>query len=243
MAYTTEGITIVSDIAQDMGRLVGVRCGLADKVVQAYVAGQLQQALRPVGGACEFFLHDVGETELLFFLAVDPPEADTNYWPAAFPELAAHGNRLRVRLPQWRTYSLHDVVEIHRGQAGQTEADILVHRQDMFPNGRGAAGWGLGGFGRGGYGYDGANCPGFGWGYGHQYGLGCEFIEAATESLPPGRYVVRAIVTDAVGNESAPVEQAVTLSTYPRPAGELRIERYESNTDTIGLAWTASPDL
>lgn len=224
MAYTTEGITIVSDVAQDMGRLVTVRCDLADKVVQAYVAGQLQQALRPAGGGCEFFLHDVGETELLFFLAVDPPEAETNYWPRAFGQAAAYGNRLRIRLPQWRTYGLHDVVEIYRGQAGQADADILVHRQDMFPNGRGAAGWGLGG-------------------YGWQYGLGCEFIEAGTESLPPGRYVVRALVKDVLGNESVPVEQSVTLTTYPRGAGELRVEHYESDTDTIRLAWTASPDL
>ncbi len=243
MAYTTEGITIVSDVAYDMGRLVRLACVQADKVVQVYVAGQLQQALRPSDGTCEFFLHEGSETEVLFFLAVAPGEAERNFWPEAFPEAAARGNRLRVHLPQWRTYGLHDVIEIHRSRAGDADADILVHRQDVFPNGRGAAGWGLGGFGLGGYGHDGANCPGFGWGYGYQYGFGCDFIEAVTESLPPGQYVVRAVVKDDLGNESLPVEQVVTLNTYPRPAGALRIEYYESDMDTIGLAWTASPDV
>ena len=161
MAYTTEGITIVSDVAYDMGRLVRLACSRADKVVQVYAAGQLQQTLRPAEGLCEFFLHEAPDTEVLFFLAVDPAEAQQNFWPEAFPESAAHGNRLRVRLPQWRTYGLHDVVEIRRRRAGEADADILVHRQDVFPNGRGAAGWGLGGFGLGGYGYDAANCPGF----------------------------------------------------------------------------------
>ena len=243
MAYTTEGITIVSDVAQDMGRLVRLLCRQAGKVVQVYAAGQLQQALRPVDGTCEFFLHDMPETELLFLLAVDPSEAQTNFWPEAFGVAAARGNRLRVRLPQWRTYGLHDVVEIYRSRAGEDDADVLVHRQELYPNGRGAAGWGLGAFGLGGYGYDAANCAGFGWGYGYQYGLGCDFIEATTEALPPGAYVVRAVVKDALGNESPPAREVVTLRTYPRPAGRLRVEHYESNTDTIGLAWTASPDV
>lgn len=243
MAYTTERIAIVSDVAYDMGRLVRLACSQAGKVVQAYVAGRLQQAQQPSEGTCEFFLFDVSEAEVLFFLAVDPPEAQRNFWPEAFPEAAVRGNRLRVRLPQWRTYGLHDVMEIRRSRAGQSDADVLVHRQDIFPNGRGAAGWGLGGFGLGGYGHDAANCPGFGWGYGHQYGMGCEFIEVITESMAPGQYMVRAVVKDALGNESSPVEQVVTLNTYPRPAGALRIAYYEANTDTIGLAWTASPDI
>ena len=243
MAYTTEGITIVSDVAYDMGRLVRLACAQADKVVQVYSAGRLQQVLRPSEGTCEFFLPEAPETEVLFFLVVDPPEAEENFWPEAFPEAAVRGNRLRVRLPQWQTYGLHDVVEVRRSRTGETDAGILVHRQDVFPNGRGAAGWGLGGFGLGGYGHDAANCPGFGWGYGYQYGLGCDLIEAATEPLPPGQYVVRAVVRDALGNESPPVEQAMTLSSYPRPARQLRIDYYESDTDTIGLAWTASPDI
>jgi len=243
MAYTTTGITIVSDVAHDLGRVVRVICAHPDKVVQMYGCGELKDARAPTGGVSDFFLHDTPETDVLFFLAVDPEEAWENYWDRAFPAAAVHGNRIRLRLPQWKTYGLHDVAEVYRGDAGDGEANILVHRQDMFPNGRGAAGYGLGAYGDGGYGHDGANCPGYGYGYGYQYGFGCDLIVVVTESFPPGRYPVRIVVKDRYGNESTAAGDVVTLRTYARPATGLEIDSYVKATDTLTLSFTPSPDM
>ena len=61
--------------------------------------------------------------------------------------------------------------------------------------------------------------------------------------MGPGTYPIRVVVADEHGNVSGASETDVTLNTYPRPAADVAVESYDSQTDTLELSWTPSEDI
>ncbi|MCE5277203.1 MAG: hypothetical protein ABFD92_16870 [Planctomycetaceae bacterium] len=246
MGYDLTGLTVVECRRYDQGRLLRVASAHGDgSAVQLYVSGRLAAWQHPVAGVVEFVLSDSGEADVFFLLAVDADSAATDYWEQAFPEAAAHGNRIRVRVPLYFTYAPGDVLEIYRGAAGEALADILEYRTEIFPGGRGACGRGMGRRGYGGRGWHVDSAAGRGMGgrgYGPR-GFYASLLTWRSEPLPPGTYKIAVQVTDAAGNVSTQFSGLVVLDTYARPASGLTVESYDKATDTLSLSWTHSPDV
>ena len=244
MSYTTSGILQVGSEPFDLGRIVRAITTHTDKVIQCYLSGRLIGWQRPSGGAVAFVVPEAGPEDVFLLLAVEEALADENFWSEAFPQAAARGNRLHVRIPQRMAFGADDVLKIYRGDAGDVEADRLVLEQDIYAAGRRACGWGLGACGSGGYGWDGAEAAGWGYGCGlGEYGFDCRMLGWTSEALPPGEYPLKVLVTDACGNESTAFETTVTLDTYARPASGLSVSSYDKATDALALTWTESPDI
>lgn len=243
MSYTTTGITFLGAAEHDGGVIVRVGLAHADKVLQLYVSGRLAAWAAAEHGTVELELPVLRPTATLFFLAVDPDEAGSDYFHQAFPAAAANGNRIRVRTPQRICgYRPGDRWRVYRGDAGDASATIPAHEQDFYPQGRHACGYGST-YGYS-YGFDGADAKGYGYHYGcGEYGFDCDMLEWVSEPLPPGEYPVRVAVEDEHGNASAAYEDTVTLDTYPRPAAGLTVDSYDSQTDTLQLSWTESEDI
>lgn len=243
MAYTTDGITPLAVIEQDGGVIVRAACSHADKTVQLYVSGRLAAWAVPRQGTVEFALPLLRDTDVLMFLAVDAEEAACDYWDQAPPAAVEYGHRIRVRTPRLvQGYLPSDRWRVYLGAAGEAQADVLVHEQDFYPQGRGACGYGsvLGD----GYGYDGAEAAGYGEHYGSgEYGLDCEMLEWVSDPLWPGDYPVRVAVRSVRGEESTMDVSLVALTTYPRPAAGLAVDSYDRPTDILELSWAQSPDI
>jgi len=244
MSYTTTGIAYLGAAYTDLGMVVRARTTHADKVIQAYVSGELLCWAWPQDGTVQFALGESLDTEMVFLLAVDPQEAQTNFWNDAFPAAAQHGNRIQVQTPQTiAPYGPGDVWKVYRGGAGEESATVLVHRQEFYPLGLRACGFGAE-FGDGGLGWDAAATIGMGYNFGYgEMGFDCEMLRWTSEPLPPGVYPIKVTVEDACGNESAAYETTVTLTTYPRPPRSLAVDSYTRATDTLRLSFTPSEDL
>lgn len=243
MSYTTGGITYLGAAEHDGGTVVRASVAHTDKAIQLYVSGVLAAWAVPRGGTVAFELAVLQPTDVLHLLAVDFDEAGVDYFAAAFGASAEHGNRIRVRTPQWICgFAPGDRWVVYRSEEGEPSADILAHRQEFYPQGRRACGYGSV-YGHA-YGYDGADARGYGYNYGRgEYGFDCEMLEWVSEPLAPGDYALRVLVEDEHGNESQAVETVVALDTYPRAAADLAVESYDSQSDTLTLSWTGSEDL
>lgn len=209
--------------------------------VQAYLNGELTGHRKPnESGKVSFILPGLGKMDIVFLLAVDATDAETDFWADAFPVAAANGNRIRVRLPESHTYVPGDELRIYVGDEGSESADTLVHSEKLFPSGKRPSGWGVT-WGR----IWGHGESGTGWGvnWGHEWGFGCRLIEWKSAPKPPGDYPVKVVVVDTNGNESTAVEDTITLNTYARPATGLTVESYDSGTDALEFAWTESEDI
>jgi len=242
MTFTESGITDVRTTAADGAVLVRARSTHADKVVQCYLGRRLADVQPAPAEAVSFRLSGVVATDSIRLLAVDTDLARANLFDAAFAR--DHGNRLRVRTPRTiAPYAPHDVWRVRRGDAGDADADTEVWRQEVYPNGLHACGYGFG-FGVGGFGWDGADSAGFGWHFGlGEFGFDCEMIEWLSEPLPPGAYAIEVSVLDAAGNESAAFATTVELDAFARAASALAVQSYDGDTDTLTLAFTPSEDL
>lgn len=213
----------------------------AKDVVQCYLNGEMAGCQRPnASGKVAFVLPGLGKMDIVFLLAVDAADSETDFFAAAFPVDSDYGNRIRVRLPEEYTYKPGDEVRIYLGDEGASGAPGLVHKERLFPAGKRSHGWGVA-FGRlWGHGESGA-----GWGvnWGVAWGFGARLIEWKSPPKPPGDYPVKVIVADEHGNESTAVEDTVTLNTYARPATSLAVESYDSGADDLELSWTESEDI
>ena len=244
MSYTTSGITYLGSEPYDSGRIVRALTSHTDKIIQCYVSGHLTAWCEPIDGRVEFVLADAKPTDIFFLLAVDPDQAETDYWSVAFGESQAHGNRIKIRTPQIMGYAAQARWKVYRGDAGDVSADELLCDREFYPGSRRAGGFAIGQFGYGGFGWDGSDAAGFGYNFGYgQFGFDCQMLEQITETLPPGEYPIEVIVADEHGNESDAYETTVTLDTYPRPAGDLDIDSYNSGADELKLTWTQSEDI
>ncbi len=244
MSYTTSGISYLGAETFDGGRIERYSTTHADKVIQLYISGDLYGWAEPDQGVVEFHIPDTDPADVVFPLAVDRDNSDTDYWSAAFPLAAAHGNKIKIQMPQLMKYGPNDRWKVYRGDAGDASATKLIRDQDFFPGGRRSGGYGLGSYGSGGYGWDGYNAKGYGHNYGHgEYGFDCDMLEHTTEALPPGDYPVKIIVEDEHGNESTEATDIVTLDTYAQPASALTVESYGQGTDALELSWAESPDI
>lgn len=244
MSYTTSGISYLGAQVFDGGRIERYSTTHTDKVIQLYVSGELYGWAEPDQGVVEFHIPDTSEVDVIFPLAVDRDNSDTDYWSDAFPEAAAHGNKIKIQTPQLMKYGVNDKWKVYRGDAGDEAATLLIREQDLYPGGRRASGFGLGPFGYGGFGWDGSNAKGFGYNFGYgEFGFDCDMLEHITEALPPGDYPAKIIIEDEHGNESTAATDTVTLDTYARPASALDVESYDEPTDALELSWTASPDV
>ncbi|MHC4718666.1 MAG: hypothetical protein ACYS5V_16990 [Planctomycetota bacterium] len=242
MTFTESGITEVRTAAVDGGLLLRARSAHSDKVVQCYLGRRLVDVQVAPAEAVEFRLAGVGATDSIRLLAVDLDAAGTDLFDAAFAH--DHGNRIRVRTPRTiAPYLPGDTWRVCRGDAGDSEAHTQVRRQDVYPNGRYAGGFGFA-FGAGGFGWDGADCAGFGRHFGRgEFGFDCDMLTWESPPLPPGAYPVEVTVVDAAGNESAPSAATVTLDACARPASSLAVQSYDPQTDTLVLTFTPSEDL
>lgn len=242
MSYLTTGIDYLGAQIFDGGRIERYSTSHTDRVIQLYISGELYAWAEPDGGVVEFHILDTDPADLIFPLAVDRDNSDTDYWSDAFPEAAAWGNKIKMRVPCFARYGAGDIIKFYRGDAGDGSATILIREQPMHPGGRRAVGYGRN-YGTGVYGRDRRQSKGYGYSYGFQYGFGCEVIEYITEALPPGVYPVKATVEDEHGNVSSETTDTVTLDTYARPASALTVESYTQATDALELSWTESPDI
>jgi len=242
VAYYADGITIQTDDESHIGRRIRATTTHTTRTIQLYVSGLLVGARRPYDGQVQFELEGISATDVIFLLAVDHANADTDYWESAFPTAAANGDRIKFRIwQQGIVYMPDDVLKLYRGDAGDGSATILIHRQQLFPGGRFCCGYGFG-YGDS-YGYDGDNAPGYGHNYGYYYGFGMHFIDWQTEPLPPGVYPVKAVIEDKHGNASTAWTDNITLTTFARPARALAVGSYTKATDTLVLTFTGSEDI
>lgn len=242
MTYTETGITDVRTVAFDGGLIVRARNTHADMRVQCYLGRRLVDVQPAPAEGVEFRLAGVTGVDSIRLLAVDADEAGEDLFDVAFGH--DHGNRIRVRTPRTiAPYAPADIWRVYRGGAGAPGADTEVHRQDVYPNGHGAGGFGCH-FGGGGFGWDGTDCAGFGRSFGRgEFGFDCDMLEWESQPLPPGVYPVKVTVADAAGNESPAAETAVNIDACARPARDLAVASYDPNADTIVLTFTPSEDL
>jgi len=244
MGYDTSGIEYLGCEVYDGGRVERYSTSHTDKVIQLYISGELYAWAEPDEGTVEFYIPDGDPADVIFPLAVDRDNANTDYWADAFPEVNTFGNKIKIQTPQLMKYAPTDLWKVYRGDAGDASADTLIREQEFYPGGRRSSGYGLGAFGYGGYGWDGFNAKGYGYNYGYgEYGFDCDMLEHITEALPPGTYPVKIIVEDEHGNESTETTDTVTLDTYARPASGLAVESYDSVDDALELSWMESPDI
>jgi len=239
MAYYSDQVSGVA--VRTVGRRLIVRAESPAPCVQCYLAGRLAAWQRPVGGAVEFVLPAVEDTELILLLGVDAADAETDYFAQAFPLPADRGSRIEVYSYTRCGYLATDTWRVYLGADGSTGADTLQFERLIFPGGRHGGGWGAqcGHFwGFGPYG------PGWGehWGC-DEWGFGCGKLCWTSPPKTVGDYPVRVAVADQAGNEASAAVQVVTVDTCPRPATELTVESYAKATDTLVLSWTPSPDL
>ena len=238
MAYYTTGITVVGWEDFDGGVLLRATSTQAGKAVQCYLSGQLRAWQSPVNGEVQFLLPVMLATDTLFLLAVDPANADTDYFDDAYTIAATYANRISVSTPRLMGLGRGLTFRVYRGDAGDASADTLVHEESYYDGRETGYGFQYGEV----YGY-GPAYAGYGFGYGANYGFGSDNLEWVSEPLPPGAYPVKITVVDAAGNESTAATDTVTLTTYPRPATAMSITSYDIDTDTLTLGWTASPDI
>jgi len=242
MTFTESGITGVRTAAVDGGLLIRAHSAHADKVVQCYVGRRLADAQPAPAESVTFLLSGVTATDSIRLLAVDVDQARANLFDAAFS--SDHGNRMRVRTPRTIVpYGPGCTWRVRRGAAGAAQADTEAWRQDVYPNGHQAGGFGFG-FGAGGFGWDGADSAGFGRCFGlGEFGFDCDLLEWLSEPLPPGTYPIEVTVLDAAGNESAGSATTIELDACARPASDLAVQAYDGPTDTLTLTFTPSEDL
>lgn len=243
MGYTTNGLCLMGATPHDGGVVVRAACDVGGRVVQLYVSGRLAGWAVPRAGVVEFELPVLHAADVLFLLAVDADEALVDWFAEAFPAGSDHGNRVAVRMPRRITgYLPGDRWRIYVGDAGDDQADVLVHEAEVYPQGAGACGYGS--VWGGSYGFDGSDAAGFGHTFGQgEYGFDCDQLQWTSDPLGPGEYPVRVTVVSAEGAVSSEQSQTVTVRTYPRPATGLAVTSYDAQTDTLALNWTASPDV
>jgi hypothetical protein len=244
MSYYTTDICISRVDESDLGLAVTARTGHVDQVIQCYVSGELAGWRRPEGGSVRFVLPQAGPHDVILLLAVDPPEARTDYWDAAFAAAAAHGNRIRVRFRRDPLAGWHpgDRWCVRRGDAGDPGATIQVHEADIYPGGRAATGWGFD-WGHGCWGLSGSNAPGWGTHWGYTWGFGIDYLEWVSDPLPRGTYPVSSAVIDRHGNESTASETLAVVDSCARPASRLAVAFYTQQTDTLQLSVAPSEDI
>lgn len=244
MSYRTSGISYLGAETFDGGRVERYSTTHTDKVIQLYISGELYGWAEPDEGVVEFHILDTDPADVIFPLAVDRDNSDTDYWSDAFPEAAAQGNKIKVQTLQLMKYAPTDKWKVYRGDAGDASATKLIREQEFYPGGRRASGYGLGAYGYGGYGWDGFNAKGYGYNYGlGEYGFDCDMLEHITEALPPGVYPVKIVVEDEHGNVSSETTDTVTLDTYACLALGLTVESYDQATDALELSWAESSDI
>ena len=238
MAYYTGEISNFE--LSESGRMVIARGETSKDCVQCYVAGSLFGYQRPVAGSVEFVFSILDATEIVFLLAVDLDNAETDYFDDAFPEASANGNKIKIRSFPCHAYTPEDKWRVYRGDAGDASAADKIEERWIHPNGQYAGGFGSTfgeHFGFGSYG------AGFGSAFGYDFGYGSPTMTKVTESLVPGDYPIKTAVIDEVENESAVREDDIVLNTYPRPATGLAITSYDYATDVLIMSFTASGDL
>lgn len=245
--FLETGVRIITDQVMGIGRRITVENTNAGYCLQAYLAGHLVAVSSTPDTTAIFDLPGMLDTEFLQFIAVAEEYRDTDFFGndipvASRPSMASHGNRITVSVMAVMSYGSNDVLTVQRSDAGGTAMTTTIWTGKMFIRGSGAVGWGLGEYGEM-YGYDASNGPGYGAGYGFQYGIGCKVIEVVSQPLPPGVYLVTATVTDPAGNVSSLTSTSYNLVTYARPAAGLTLTSYTVGSDTLALAWTASPDI
>lgn len=240
--YYSTGISYLGSHPAALGRVVRARTVHADKVVQAYVAGRLAAWSTPEGGEVEFTLPALDSGELVLLLAVDPADAETNYWQ----ELTAAQcpSRIRARTPQTLApYRIDDRWLVYLGSPGEVQATRLVHSQLVYDDGERAGGFGAV-FGSGGLGWDAPHSPGLGLHFGSgEFGFDCDMLAWISPPLPRGQYPLRVVIEDACGNVAAAWESTVTVASPPQPPSDLTVDSYDPQTDTLTLSFTPSVDL
>ena len=238
MAYYSDAVTQVS--VDGSNRFAVMRAHCIYECVQLYIDGELAGSATPWDHWVEFALPPLSGREVIWALAVDAEDAETDYYDEAYPGAAANANRIRMWINADSTYSPTDKAKFYRGDAGDVSADTEVSEQALFPGGQGKGGWGR----QWGLAW-GMEDFGLGWGenWGYGWGYGTPRVQYTTEALSPGTYPVQVTVVDAAGNESTAATDSVALASYAATATDLTVDSYTLGTDTLVLSLTASGDI
>ncbi len=243
MNWTTKGIDILGVYCAEPGLVVTAGTTHDDRVIQAYVGGELADWQWPRRRQVRFHLPKPDPADGVLLLAVTPVDATRNYW-----QEARGGGDVSSRLSVALKRSILDAREIDEawrvflGPVGAGAAADLVHQAPVFPQGKGACGWGLD-FGRGGWGYGGSGAPGWGVEWAHVWAYGRDFLTFTTDTLTRGVWPMRVETEDAHGNASTAFETFAYIDTYPRGADDLAVAAFARGTDTLTLTFTPSEDL
>ena len=142
MSYTETGITVLSLAEYDGGMLLRVANATTADLLQCYVNGKLLAWQTVHEDTWTVDLSGVADTDLIFVLAVDSSNAETDYWDDAYPTSTVQ-NRLKVRIAQKIVpYLPGDRWRVYRGDAGDESAALQVYEADIYPGGRRACGFG-----------------------------------------------------------------------------------------------------
>lgn len=243
MPPTTTDIRILRVEQTPLG-LVLVAGAAGAQVVQCYLSGELAGWQEPVDGSVQFVLPQTGPQDSIALLAVERGDERTNYYRQAFDAAAPRSSRIQVALRRdlLDGRAATDTWRVCRSAAGGSEADIVMHEACVYPGGDGSCGWGCD-WGGGGWGFSGSAAPGWGSCWGYTWGFGIDYLEAVSDPLPRGVYVIRAEIEDARGNVSRAFEASVVVEGYAAPARDLAVESYDPATDTLVLSMTSSEDI
>ena len=219
----------------------------AGRLYQVYVNGKPAAATEdPTDPWRLEFQLPAGQLALIELIAVElaGAEADVSDQLDGFASADAH--RCRLRWPRLATvHGPREAAVVYGNDAaGEIDYDGPLARLPLWPDGLHRWGRGTSPRGSGGRGYDGTAAPGRGHGsrgYGER-GFDALLAEWIRDPLPAGTYAFAVRIEDEAGNASTAVEQTTRLDPPPRSGSQLSIE-YDDVTDTVSLAWEASPDL
>ncbi len=153
----------------------------------------------------------------------------------------AENGRVRIALLRGQNLPVGATAQIYSDNGtGQIDYDNPLTDSPIriWPAWQDKAGFAMSCFGLGDFGYDSAAAVGFGKGsFGRgQFGLDADTIEWISPPLQSGVYKFGVKIADRSGNQSSAVEtEPVTVTPAPRPADELRIASFNSDTNQLLL--------
>jgi hypothetical protein len=222
--------------------LVRWRSSLRDLFHQIYVNGQYagvtpdrqqRQMVVPIPTSLESPVR-------IEVFAVEASHADADFsnelvWSRA------DGGRVRIILLRSQNLPIDATAEIYFDNGtGEIDYDnpLTDSPIEIWPAWQDKAGFATSRFGVGDFGYESAASVGFGKGsFGHgQFGLDADMIEWTSPPLKAGVYKFGIEVADKVGNQSSASEtEPITVTPAARPAEELSISSFDSQTNQLVL--------
>ena len=214
MSYWTTDLVVSGDSSSSSGRVLRIHTGThTSRTIQCYVGGPLVQEATPNASGDVTFRLS-GIASNDIILIVATDVPGSDNWAAALGLSADNGNRIQISTPRpVATYAAGDVCRMYVG----AEGEAATTSTDLV--------------------HIAELYPG------GEPGSDPDPIVWISDPKPPGTYPYSVTVEDSIGNVSTAETGTVTVASYARPATLLSVTSYTSGTDTLVLAFTASPDI